>query len=406
LYFRSKYGEKLLPDMSEHKPVRVSWNQVAAFRLSRHHLSRRAPFKEMSSVLADMGGAQAQVLSAGQISLWSRVNGVRVGDVDSALWKERSLVKAWAMRRTMFFLPSDKLATFVRGTTRRAEYNLRWAIARVGEQPLDKLMNAVMEILKQPRTRTELAEALSKSHGYRLRSKAGGGWGNKRAVPWVEVAGKSLPVGFLLHVIAARDVICSGPNRGNESTYVRADKWIPGWRDVPIARAERELLLTYLKAYGPSTITDFALWAGMYIRDAKPIWALEAENVVEVDVEGWKASILKPDLAELETAEFDEPVVRLLPFFDSFLLGHKSHRSIVDEKDRKKVYRAQGWVSPVVLVDGRAQGVWSHVQKKDSLEVHVTPFSRLSGRVSSLVREEGSDLGRFLEYDCVETVIE
>src|SRR5437867_2015552 len=152
--------------MSEHKPVRASWAQVAAFRLSRHHLSRRAPVKEMSSVLADMGGAQAQVLSAGQISVWSRVSGVRVGDVDSALWRDHSLVKAWAMRRTMFLLPSDELATFVRGTTRRAEYNLRWAIARVGKEPLDKLLNAVMDALKQPRTRTELAEALSKSHGY------------------------------------------------------------------------------------------------------------------------------------------------------------------------------------------------------------------------------------------------
>jgi hypothetical protein len=366
----------------------------------------REPVNAMSSVLADMGGAQAQVLSAGQISLWSRVDGVRVGDVDSALWKEHSLVKAWAMRRTMFLLPSDELAIFVRGTTRRAEYDLRWAIARVGDRPLDKLLAAVMEVLKQPRTRTELAEALSKSHGYKLRSKAGGGWGDKRAVPWVEVGGKSLPVGFLLHVIAAREVFCSGPNRGNESTYVRADKWIPGWRDVPVARAERELLLRYLKAFGPSTLTDFGLWAGMYVRDAKPIWAVEAENMVEVDVEGWKASILKPDLAELETAQVDEPVARLLPFFDSFLLGHKSHRNIVDEKDRKKVYRAQGWVSPVVLVDGRAQGVWSHAQKKDSLEVRVTPFSKLSGPVSSLVREEASGLGRFLESDGVKTVIE
>src|SRR5712692_7809338 len=142
--------------MSEHSLVRVSWENVAAFRLSRHHLSLRAPVNAMSSVLADMGGAQAQVLSAGQISLWSRVKRVRVEDVDSALWKDHSLVRAWAMRRTMFLLPSGELATFVRGTTRRAEYNFHWAIARVGKRPLDKLLNAVMDALKQPRTRTEL----------------------------------------------------------------------------------------------------------------------------------------------------------------------------------------------------------------------------------------------------------
>jgi hypothetical protein len=316
------------------------------------------------------------------------------------------LVRAWAMRRTMFLLQSNELAVFVRGTTRRAEYHLQWAIKHVGsEQALGKLLGAVLEILKQPSTRTELADALRRSHGYKLRSKAGGGWGHRTPIPWVEVGGKSLPVGYLLHVIAARDVICSGPSKGNEATYVRADKWIHNWKDLPPEKAERLLLVKYLKAFGPATLQDFALWAGMYVRDAKKIWEQEIENMAPVDVEGWKASILRSDLPELEKAEIDEPVVRLLPFFDSFLLGHKSHRNIVDETNHKKVYRDQGWVSPVLLVDGRAQGIWSHVQKKDNLELRVTPFSRLSNIVSSKLQEEASDLGRFLESPNVNTVV-
>jgi hypothetical protein len=161
----------------------------------------------------------------------------------------------------------------------------------------------------------------------------------------------------------------------------------------------------YLKAHGPATVNDFALWEGLYMADAKDVWSKEAENIVEVDIEGSKASILESDLSELESAKVDEPVVRLVPYFDSFLLGHKSHLNIVDEKNRKKVYRSQGWVSPVLLVDGRALGVWSYVQKKNNLEVCVTPFSKLSSRVSDMVREEGSDLGRFLECSSVKTVI-
>ncbi len=393
--------------MSEPKPLRVPWNNVAAFRLCRHHLSSRAPISALTSVAADMGGAQAQVLSAGQISLWSRVKGVEIQDVDSALWKDHSLVRAWCMRGTMFLVPSAELAVFFRAIVRRTGYHFRWSLARVGsKEALDKLLDAVLEILKEPRTRTELAEMLSKSYGYKLRSKAGGGWGNRTAIPWIQIGTKSLPVGYLLHIIGVRAVICSGPNRGNESTYVRADKWIPNWKDVPVEKAEKLLLVKYLKAHGPATLQDFALWAGMYMRDAKDIWAQEAENMAEVDVDGWKASILQSDLTGLEKAEFDGPVVRLVPFFDSFLLGHKSHLNIVNEKDRKKIYRAQGWVSPVLLVDGRAQGVWSHVQKKDGLEVRVTPFSKLSSRVSSLMREEASDLGRFLESNSVKTVIQ
>ncbi len=343
---------------------------------------------------------------AGQMSIWPRVKGARLRDVNSALWKDHSLVRAWGMRGTMFLLPSDELSVFVRGSVRRAAYNLNWAIRHSGsKEDVDKLLDRVAEILEEPRTRTDLAQILTESHGYKTKSKAAGGWGDKRKVPHVKVGAISLSIGFLLHIIRARDVICSGPNQGTEASYVRADKWIKNWKDVSQEKAERELLVKYLKAHGPATINDFAIWEGLYMKDAKDIWSKEAENIVEVEIEGSKASILESDLSELEGAKIDEPVVRLVPYFDSFLLGHKSHLNIVDEKNRKKVYRSQGWVSPVVLVDGRALGVWSHVQKRDDLEVRVTPFSKLSSQVSDRVKEEMSDLGRFLEFSSVKTVI-
>ncbi len=341
------------------------------------------------------------------MSIWARVKGVRIRNVESAIWDRHTLVRAWAMRRTMFLLPSNELAIFVRGTTRRAAYHFRHALSRVGSQEkLDRLLDNVLEALREPRTRSELAETLSKTHGYKLKTKPGGGWGNKRPVPWVEVGKALLPIGWLLHVIAARDVVVSGPGDGNEATYVRADKWVPHWKDMTPEKAEQELLVKYLRAFGPSTLQDFALWAGMYVRDAHPIWQTAEENIVHVDVEGWKASILKSDLPDLEKAELGEPVVRLLPYFDSFLLGHKSHRNIVDQNNHKKVYRNQGWISPVILVDGQAQGVWSHKQNKNSLTVRVTPFSRSSSTVTSRIEDEASDLGRFLECSDVKTIID
>ena len=44
------------------------------------------------------------------LSAWARVDGMSVGDVDDALYSERSLVKHLAMRRTLFVLPRDALA--------------------------------------------------------------------------------------------------------------------------------------------------------------------------------------------------------------------------------------------------------------------------------------------------------
>ena len=359
----------------------------------------------MGSVVADMAGAQAQVLSAAQTSIWARCGIAAIEDLDAALWKKRNLVRAWCMRRTMFLLPSSELAIFARGTARRSEYNLRWALERVASrQQLERLLDHVLGVLDRPRSRADISHLL-KSLGYKLKLKAGGGWGDSRTVPWVEVGGASLSVGFLLHVIAAQNVICSGPNVGNESTFVRADKWLPQWKDIPQESAEEELLSRYLKAFGPTTLTDFALWMGLYVRDARDLWSRVAEKMTRVDVEGWEAHILRSDLPELERAAIDVPVVRLLPNFDTFLLGHRSHASIVDAGNMRKVYRAQGWVSPVVLVNGRAEGVWSYERRKSDLEVRAVSFSGFSDRVKSEIREEASMLGGFLGIPNVRTVV-
>ena len=59
----------------------------------------------------------------------------------------------------------------------------------------------------------------------------------------------------------------------------------------------------------------------------------------------------------------------------------------------------------MVLVDGQARGVWSYAQRKSELEVRVTTFSRLPKNMMSQVREEASELGKFLGCPNVKTVI-
>ncbi len=341
-------------------------------------------------------GAQAQVVQAAQLSLRARTSLSGVEAVEKALWRAKTIVRAWAMRRTMFLLPAGEFSVFVRGTAKRPEYNYLYALKRVASKgELDRLMERIFEVMTEPRTRSEIARSL-KSMGYKIRSRAGGGWGSTRSVPWVEVGTSSLPVGFLIHTMAARYAVCSGPNAGNEATYVRADRWLPNWKDVSQQEAEEELLVRYLRAFGPATIADYAIWIGLYIRDAKTIWARVVDRLTPVDLDGQNAWALASDLPDLERARLDRTTVRLLPFFDSFILGHKSHRNIVDGANHARVYRQQGWVSPVVLVGGRALGVWSHTRKGETLEVRVAPFSGFSRGVSLQVKREANELAGFL----------
>ena len=345
-----------------------------------------------------MGGAQAQVLSAAEVSIWARVRNLKPEQIETALWKDRSLTKAWCMRRTLHLLPSRDVAIFVRGTARRAEKEIRWMRSQgVSERTLDRLLEGVLAALDQPLTRPQLAERVSASLGLPLRWGRGGGWGSRRMIPCVQVGDVTCPAYYLLHLVGARGVICSGPNQGNEATFVRADAWLPDWRDVPTAMAESELLRRYLRAFGPATVADFVAWSRMRFSDAREIWAREALHLAPVDVEGWAAWILRSDLHELETATVERPAVRILPYFDSFLLGHMERTHLLEQTELRRVYRNQGWVAPVVLVDGRVRGVWSHVRHEDGLSVRVDLFGSASRSVSAAIREEVDELGRYFE---------
>jgi hypothetical protein len=143
----------------------------------------------------------------------------------------------------------------------------------------------------------------------------------------------------------------------------------------------------------------------MLLSDASEIWARQQANLALVDVEGRAAAVLREDLDELAQAGFERPLVRLLPYFDSFLLGHRQREHLMALEHQPKVYRAQGWIAPMFLVDGRAAGVWEYARDGNRLLITVKPFGSVSDPETNGIREEAQDLGRFLELPNVEVQI-
>lgn len=376
----------------------VSLQQVAAFRLARHHLTKRAPLASLAQVAGDMAGAQAQIMSAAQVSLWARTRGLRAEDVERALWEDRTLVKVWCMRGTVHLVPAKDFAVFVRGCTKRAERSVEW-MARAGLRVdrIDPLVDATARILDRPLTREEITARLSASVGGRTHRKGGRGWGGPANAASLELGDMHVSVGWILHVACTRGVACCGPSHGNEGTFVRTDAWLPGWRELSIEEAEVELLRRYLRAYGPATVTDFAIWTYVKAVGAREIWSRLEPELAPVEVAGRNSWILRSDLRALQRGTIEGPLVRLLPFFDAFLLGHKDKGHLVDAAHYKRVYREAGWLSPVLLVDGRAGGVWSHARKGRGLAVRVEAFHPLTTAVRSAVREEADGLARFFD---------
>ena len=87
----------------------LTWNQVSAWRLAQHGLSPRLGREAFVAVASHLCGIHAQVMSAAELGLGARTDGLRPQDVQAALWQDRTLVKTWAMRGTLHLLAAADL---------------------------------------------------------------------------------------------------------------------------------------------------------------------------------------------------------------------------------------------------------------------------------------------------------
>ena len=342
--------------------ARLGWDQVAAWRTARHHLDERAPAKSMLEVVADIAGLHAQVMSSAELTLAARVEGLAADAVGRALWEDRSLVKTWAMRGTLHLLPAAELPLWQAAlSSRRPWESGAWQRGfGVTLAELERLNDAVAQALDgRLLTREELADRVGELTGTRK-------LGDKLRESW----------GALLKPAAALGLVCFAPNQGQQVRFTRPDTWLGGWTDHDPEQAMDQVTHRFLAASGPVTREDFARWWGIP-SPAKGARLLErlGDEVARVEVEGLAAYALAADLPGLAEATASR-TVRLLPAFDQYVItATLQAERLMPGPYKARVYRPQGWLSPVLLVGGRMEGVWRQEAKGKRVRVTIEPFT-------------------------------
>jgi hypothetical protein len=360
----------------------LDWDQVVSWRLRRHHLDRRAPRAQALGVVAEIGGLHAQVMSSAGLTLWARVDELQPDAVRRALWEDRSLVKTWAMRGTLHLLPADELPLWQAALSTRGHY-LRPVWLRnfgVTRQQLEQLIAAVAEALDgRVLTREELADEVARLTGSaELGDKVRGSWG------------------ALLKPAAQRGQLCFAPSDGQRVRFTRPDRWLGHWREHDPDSAVLEVARRFLAASGPVTREDYARWWGIPAPEGGRLLARLGEEVVPVEVGGTRGFMLAANAEEIaHTAA--APSVRLLPAFDQYVVTATRHADrLLPGPFKDRVYRQQGWLSPVLLVDGRMQGIWRHEVKGRRLRVSIEPFGKLTARTRQAAEHEAERLAAHL----------
>jgi uncharacterized protein YcaQ len=366
----------------------LKWNQVNAWRLSQHCLSPRLKRQDYIKAVTRTGGIQAQVMSAAELALCARVDGFTPQDVQSALWQDRTLVKTWAMRATLHLISAGELPLYVAA---RSMYESRnwlkyFTYYGITQTQYEAFIAAVPQILgSEPMTREQLATAVAKHIG----------------APELGRLLLSSSWGSLWKPSAWRGELCFGPNQGRNVTFVRPSQWIGRWQSVEPYLALQEMARRYLRAYGPATPEDFALWWGLRIVPARKLFQSIEGELEAVDVEGWHALALRTTLEPLQRLETPR-AVRLLPLFDAYTLGlGRDLEPLLPKAYKSQVFRPQGWISAVVLVDGYMKGVWDYTIRGSQTMVKVHLFSSPTASLQKGIEAEAERLGGFLNTKVV-----
>src|SRR5437667_5875757 len=283
--------------------VSLSDDQFRFLRLRAQRLTPQQPGEVVgvAQVVKEVCGIQAQDASAATLAVRSRSNGLFVSDVEQARAHDRSIIRTWGPRGTLHLLASDGIGwvlpllghVFVAGDRRRREE------LGLSEDICVRSMRIIRNILADqgPLTRTELMEHLA-TNGIRLE-------------------GQARP--HLLARAALEGLICLGPDRGTEPTYVLLNDWIDQehtGHSLSEDEAYTELTRRYLSAYGPARPGDQAVWSGLPLSKTRAAWQRIEDELLEIETASSSVWMLKTQAARLDELSAPTPIVRLLPRFD------------------------------------------------------------------------------------------
>lgn len=357
--------------------MKVTHDQVLAWRLRQQSLAPRTAASP-ENLIERLAGVQAQIASAAELAVMTRQKTPAADDVRRAL-AARSVVKTWAMRGTLHLLPAEVMAAYLAllGAARTWEKPSWQRAFGVSPGQMEALGEAVDDILEgQVLTRQELTKAVL-------------------ARPGLEALGEQLSSGWstVLKPLAWTGRLCQGPAQGQKVTFTSPRSWVPGWCGLPDPEeAAATVLPAYLRAHGPATPAAFDAWLlrGATRKAVLRGWfAALDDRLTEVDGEGG-AFVLNEDADALARTKPSREV-RLLAGFDQYVLGPgTADTRLIAAGRRKAVSRTAGWISPVVVHEGRVAGVWEFTERT----VEVTLFEEHGAVPRAGLEAEGAHLAR------------
>jgi hypothetical protein len=224
------------------------------------------------------------------------------------------------------------------------------------------------------------------------------------ARPWCEGCGTAHVADGLFRLATLYAGIELVPGQGRKLTFRMAEDKRTAAKDG--RQAAIDLLGTAMRLAGPMTLGDLVMWLDTRSVTAPPdwltpVWTDLQDHLVEVTVAGKNLHAAKEAVAALGDAP-DPPQALLLPPRDTYLLGHRPFLA-PDRALAKEIWRPTG--SPgALVVGGEAAGVWRARKSGKTLQLTITPHTKLTATQRKAVTTQADLVAEARAHDGKVTV--
>jgi hypothetical protein len=349
---------------------------IARLRLSAQHAgtsSRNTP----ADVVRRLGAVQAQDYRGGLWAVGLRATGATEASVEQAL-AGKLIVRSWPMRGTLHFTAPE---------------DLRWMLAHLGPRSIAGAAGRFRRLGLE-------ADQLRRSRRIIERALAGGRRMTRPELFNHLERGGVFTSGqrgiHILWMLAHEGVVCFGPPRGRQQTFVLLEEWLPASEPLSRPEALARIAFRYFSSHGPATLGDLAWWAGLTRADAAAGLASSSSRLVRSRFDGedfWGPRDGFPTSTK-------PPAALLLPPFDEFLVAYRDRSAALDPVDRG---RLGSLLTPTIVAKGRVVGTWKKRAARGRLVIVPDFFSPpTEGRLRALrpaLDRYGAFVGERVEFE-------